>query len=526
MVPDSAFGVARLVDIGKPSLELRRLRDQLGLDDPFIVIQASAALGDFARYLRSNAGKLGRHRLLVLPICRVHGDHDAVFDELLPDVVRLPSWPHPLLLAELIAHASAVVGVSLHLAISALAFGVPVFRPAASFGGKYAMLSGYEGVERLGPDGQVDLARLTAQQRGLGPGPSASLALQRLTVHWDRLAASLVAGGAAAHDEATSRFWAQLPGLLAPRRQPSRALMQAGSAWVRGLAARPERIYRSASRKLPLRLEPLRGVAGLERDKKEKNVIEFSRIERGTLATRPYEWAFIDGLFSPEHAAALSASFPRDSFKTVRGYDGEKGYAYEARALVPMGASAPAHGDGLSPAWRRLANDLVSADYRRALSRLLKRDLDALPMEANVFRYPPRAWLGPHVDLKDKLITHVFYFNDAWSIGQGGCLNVLRSPDMADAAAEIPPLVGHSALLVRSEHSWHAVSRVADECSHSRLSMTVTFYQPGSVSTLWPPGDTTPLHPCEEAGRWGEPPRASGLWARLSPRIAARLRAR
>ena len=42
-------------------------------------------------------------------------------------------------------------------------------------------------------------------------------------------------------------------------------------------------------------------------------------------------------------------------------------------------------------------------------------------MEVNVFRYPPRAWLGPHVDLKDKLITHVFYFNEAWSAGQGGC---------------------------------------------------------------------------------------------------------
>jgi SM-20-related protein len=255
-------------------------------------------------------------------------------------------------------------------------------------------------------------------------------------------------------------------------------------------------------------------------------VLRFARIERGTLATQPYEWAFIDQLFSPEDAAELSADFPRDNFKTVRGHDREKGYAYEARALVHMGADAPAHVAGLSPAWRRLAEDLLSSEYRRALTRLLGRELGSLPMEVNVFRYPPRAWLGPHVDLKDKLITHVFYFNDVWDEGQGGCLNVLRSPDMTDAAATVSPLVGQSALLVRSEHSWHAVSPVVRDCSQSRLSMTVTFYEPGSISTLWPPGDETRLHTCEGTARWGGSRHVPRVWASLRPSIAARLRSR
>ena len=41
----------------------------------------------------------------------------------------------------------------------------------------------------------------------------------------------------------------------------------------------------------------------------------------------------------------------------------------------------------------------------------------------------------------------------------------------------------------------HAVSRVVDGSETSRRSVTVTFYKPGSVSTMWPPGEEPALHP-------------------------------
>jgi hypothetical protein len=251
-------------------------------------------------------------------------------------------------------------------------------------------------------------------------------------------------------------------------------------------------------------------------------VIDFTRIEQAVLATQPYEWASVGDLFSPAGSAALASSFPRDHFKTVKGYDGEKGYEYEARALIGMGAGVPSRPEALSDAWRLLAADLLSPAYRAAVSRLVGRDLGSLPIEVNVFHYGARAWLGPHVDLRDKLITHVLYFNESWDENDGGCLNILRSSDMSDAVASVAPVVGNSVLLVRSEKSWHAVSPVADRCHRSRLSMTVTFYRPGSVSTMWPPGDTTPLHTYNgvtdaEAARG-----AQGLWKRLRLRVASR----
>jgi len=115
-------------------------------------------------------------------------------------------------------------------------------------------------------------------------------------------------------------------------------------------------------------------------------------------------------------------------------------------------------------------------------------------MEAYVCHFGPGAWLGPHVDLKDKIMTHVFYFNESWNPQHGGCLNILRSSDMSDSIAEIAPIVGNTSVLVRAQNSWHSVSRVVEGCRTSRRSMNVIFYHPGAVSTMWPPGDQTPLH--------------------------------
>ena len=189
------------------------------------------------------------------------------------------------------------------------------------------------------------------------------------------------------------------------------------------------------------------------------STIDLTRLTPQRLLSEPYRWALIDQVFSPADAEALVNTFPRDHFKTVGGYDGEKGYQYEARSLVAMGDAAPSRAEFLSPAWKSLAEDLSSPAYRRSMSELTGLDLTELPIEANVFHYGRNAWLGPHVDLEDKLVTHVFYFNQHWENGDGGCLTILRSGEMSDAAKVIPPLIGNSVVLVRSINSWHAVDR-------------------------------------------------------------------
>jgi hypothetical protein len=228
--------------------------------------------------------------------------------------------------------------------------------------------------------------------------------------------------------------------------------------------------------------------------REETVVIRFSQLRSAELAAEPFGWAAVHGLFAPDDAATLAATYPCDHFKTIEGNDREKGYRYDARSLIGMNAKAASYPESLSPAWRKLAADLLSLEYREAMSGLTGIDLRPAGLEVNVFHYGSGCWLGPHLDLKEKIVTHVFYFNAEWNAGDGGCLEILRSKQADDRFAEVPPIVGNSAVLARSTKSWHAVSRVREGCLNSRRSMTVTFYAPGSSSTMWTRADSAELH--------------------------------
>ncbi|WP_460063483.1 2OG-Fe(II) oxygenase family protein [Pseudomonas sp. H2_H09] len=227
-------------------------------------------------------------------------------------------------------------------------------------------------------------------------------------------------------------------------------------------------------------------------------MIDLSKLSANRLKSAPYSWAQIDALYSPEDAKALARTYPHDHFKTVSGYGGAKDYEYEARQLIAMGSHEVVNPQALSRAWLALSDSLRSAQYRHAMSTLTGQDLSHAPMEVNVFHYGPGANLGPHPDLDDKRVTHILYFNETWNPADGGCLQILGSADPADVVAQVPPVIGNSAVLVRADNSWHAVSRVVDGCRSSRRSVTVTFYRPGSRSSMWPVDDPTPLHPYSE----------------------------
>jgi SM-20-related protein len=246
-------------------------------------------------------------------------------------------------------------------------------------------------------------------------------------------------------------------------------------------------------------------------------MLNFSRIAEATIENDPYRWAIVDGLFSHHDAIALKENFPCDHFKTVTGNDGEKGYEYEARALIAMGEDRPAFAADLDSTWRDFAGDLLSEPYHSAMTQLTGIDVSTLTIEANVFHYGRGAWLGPHVDLKEKIVTHIFYFNEAWDRSEGGSLSILGSQDLKDVRVSVPPIVGNSVVLVRSDNSWHAVPPVSKQSRISRRSLALTFYAPGSVSTMWPPGDRMPLHTFDETrnSSVGEPRSWSNVLRRV-----------
>jgi hypothetical protein len=216
-------------------------------------------------------------------------------------------------------------------------------------------------------------------------------------------------------------------------------------------------------------------------------VIDINRISRSHLQTEPYRWAAIDGLYSPADAAALAATFPTDGYKRVADHVGEKKHDYLVRSLVRRSTKSLSGKQGLSDVWRALGEDFLSPAYRRSMSELIGVDLSDAEFEVNVFDYPPGALHGAHTDHSGKIVTHVLYFNETWNDEDGGCLTILRSRNPEDVAATVSPIVGNSAVLVRSDDSWHAVSGVARTSQLSRRSLTATFYHPGHTSsTVWP----------------------------------------
>jgi len=515
LVPDTAFGIGRLLNLeSAPSAGFSQFCEATGLDGPYVVVQPKRSMEPFAGFITRHQRQLRHLRFLILPIAPVHGDRHEIIDAALPGVVRPAFWPDPRVTAELIGRAEAVVGYSYHLSVTALASGVPVFARHGLPECKYSVLREFDTFFELPPlfDPDVDwfLARL-----GRGRPSAAARARQAaLCNHWNRIADEFRNGGPPTAPQ-MNRIWLMLPGLYEEqaaaqsqaaetRRQlsekktslentigeMSRQLTQAYAS-TRGREARIGEIMHSHSWRLAA---PLRWAGTYLRRPTRRPLMNRASLRYRRLETDPYAWAAITNLFTPEDAERLAATYPCDHFKLVTRYDAERQYEYEARALIGMGERSVAYPGDLSGVWQKLAKELLSADYRQSMTALTGRDLSRAPMEVNVFHYGPGGCMDAHRDLPDKIVTHVLYFNRSWQASDGGCLRILRSSDPNDLAAEIPPLAGYSSIIVRSENSWHAVSQVACQALVSRRSVTVTFYQPGAVSTMWPPGDTTPLH--------------------------------
>lgn len=213
VLPDTAFGLSRLIDVDSPSEGFLEARATAGLTGPYVVVHAIWGLESFLNLWRKHADEFADLQLLLLPIGPVLGDHESVLGDDLARATCLPFWPDPLLLAELLAHSEAVVGHSYHLAISAIAFGVPVFSSADLSTGKYTALPVYERIYQLRREQPIEPEWFRAHLGRRPCSSAAARAVDQLDEHWDRVA-DLVRDGRRPTQPAVNRFWQSLPILL------------------------------------------------------------------------------------------------------------------------------------------------------------------------------------------------------------------------------------------------------------------------------------------------------------------------
>jgi lipopolysaccharide transport system ATP-binding protein len=227
-VPDTGFGLRRLVDRAAPSAPYAAWRRAHGITGPYVAIQATEHLAPSRAALLQLRALLPETKFVLLPICKVHGDRGGLAHFGGLEAVIDDAFLAPALFAEIIAHAQVAVGSSLHFGITAIAFGVPLLRTAGYADKKYRILDQFAGTALLRPDvTRETIARLAA---AAAADTQVAVRARNVDAYWDDVA-GLLGRDSGARDGPRDR---------APNR---RAL----AAWALGTARRQVAGFESAA---------------------------------------------------------------------------------------------------------------------------------------------------------------------------------------------------------------------------------------------------------------------------------------
>ncbi|MFM9449322.1 2OG-Fe(II) oxygenase [Streptomyces acidiscabies] len=199
--------------------------------------------------------------------------------------------------------------------------------------------------------------------------------------------------------------------------------------------------------------------------------VDLDALRGATLHSSPFVWGTVRGTVRQPALGRLVEEFPDTGFtRTERtgGRPGEKGYRTDNLALVADDEAVEEGFRRLTPLWRDLVRTLMSADYRRTVGELTGKDVSRARLEIRAVRYPAGAWIDPHTDRADKLVTQTWYFNADWPAANQGQFQVLGSAAPDDVIQRVLPLAGESIVLCPSESSWHSVAPVSDAAEEDR----------------------------------------------------------
>jgi hypothetical protein len=163
------------------------------------------------------------------------------------------------------------------------------------------------------------------------------------------------------------------------------------------------------------------------------SVFDYDAFDATPLARDPYEHIVVPGFVRPELRAAIARDYPP----------------------IDDTGSHPIETLRYGPAFEAFWKEVQSDEFRRHFERKFGVDLTGHPLMATAREYIESADGSIHTDSKTKVITILFYFNEAWP-HEGGRLRILRSAtDLDDYADEVAPLDGLVLAFRRSERSFH-----------------------------------------------------------------------
>lgn len=203
-------------------------------------------------------------------------------------------------------------------------------------------------------------------------------------------------------------------------------------------------------------------------------------------------YAVIKNLLPKKASLQLEATFPQEQFRLSTG----EGYSYLWGQLLANSEDISlmykfndrwrqrieekkltSDLGNLSSIWSQLIQELWSPAYREALEKMSGLDLSNCAMVIGFRRYNSGHCHRPHTDEPSKVLTHLLFFNQQWSVDWGGCLRILFNSQRESIYKDILPLSGSSVAIARSENSWHMVTPVTSPASVFRLALRVAFFK-------------------------------------------------
>lgn len=162
-------------------------------------------------------------------------------------------------------------------------------------------------------------------------------------------------------------------------------------------------------------------------------MLDIDRVRATPRETSPFDYFIVRDFIRPEWREKLVAAYPE----------------------VEQAGSFPLSTVKCSDEFLRLIAEMDSPPFRKAIEDKFGVELEGKPTMFTV-RGKCRLKDGQvHTDSESKVITVLLYMNPGDWPNDGGRLRVLRSNDVNDYVAEVPPDVGTLLVFRRSDNSFH-----------------------------------------------------------------------
>ncbi len=206
-------------------------------------------------------------------------------------------------------------------------------------------------------------------------------------------------------------------------------------------------------------------------------LLDTHKLAKAEINTHPFQWAHFEKIFNDAILKELSNTFPMDNYELRSSSRVDKQYKIYQKILYDTRKNGIISSAILHNIWLELISNLVSNTYIQQLSQLIKQELSQCNIEINCWKYGHGCWLSSHTDKPEKIASQLFYFNETWDKSWGGAFRVLNDNDINNYHSEIFPGLGNSIILVRSDNSWHGVSKQLGPKNTYRRVLQLIFWK-------------------------------------------------